>query len=157
VAGLISQMVTGLLTLAVLIWSYRYTAKVTREIKRADVLMEVNRKFDTLCKDREELAQKETGDSKYYYERFWSLQSQQFHYWLQGLVTDYVFSQWMLNRKHEFVVDAELYGIKFGAGWEYAKQGFRFHSDFVEFIEEIHKGTDVRVAMQKFKPKLQFD
>jgi hypothetical protein len=48
--GLISQIATGFLTLAVFILLSRYTAKVTREIKRADVLMEVNRKFDALSK-----------------------------------------------------------------------------------------------------------
>jgi hypothetical protein len=155
--GLISQIATGFLTLAVFILLSRYTAKVTREIKRADVLMEVNRKFDALSKDCEELARQKTGDSRYYYERFWSLQSQQFQYWLQGYVTDNTFYHWMLNRKHDFTINVALCGITFRDGWDQAKPGHRFDAPFVELIEEMRKGADVVVTMKRYKPKLQLD
>jgi hypothetical protein len=157
VAGLISQMLTGFLTLVVLILSYRYTGKLTRELKRADVLMEVNRKFDALIKDWEELARTGTGNPRYYYERFWSLQLQQFSYWLQGFITDHTFRQWMFARKNDFRVDTTLCCMSFSAGWEIAKQGFQFHSDFVDFIEQIRKSTDVIDAMRKHKHKLQLE
>jgi hypothetical protein len=56
------------------------TLRLTRRMKMADVLIECNRRYDSLCIER--LGAQCNADA--YYERFWNLQFEQFRHRKMG-------------------------------------------------------------------------
>jgi hypothetical protein len=89
------QILTGVLTVIVLFLSLR----TTRQLKKADVLIETHRRYDGLLASKDSLM---TGDAEAqqqhltsFFERFWKLQDDEFYSWREGLIGDKVYRDWI--------------------------------------------------------------
>ena len=115
-------------------------------LKQADVQMDCNRRWENLFNTRMQINSRKSvkGNApewtvREYYRQFWSLQSDQFLYYIQGLLPENVFVGWMCERELDFKQNEDLGGVTFAQGFElYGKEivdlaeNFRTIIDFVK-------------------------
>ncbi len=102
------------------------TIKINRRNKRADTILHCNNRYDELyklrisVKDMSPEAQKTAVHA--YYARFWGLKSDQFDYWLAGLIDVHTFFDWALSTVRSFKDKQPLIGndpsSSFKSGWQ---------------------------------------
>lgn len=122
---------------------------INRRNKRADAIMHCNSRYDELQKlkisiaDLRGQAQKTAVVS--YYARYWGLKSDEFDYWLAGLIDIETFCNWNALTLKAFKANAELAkgdrDSDFIRGWaELGKQDNAVPNPwFSEFTEELLK------------------
>ncbi len=149
-----AQIATGFATVYVLVWSLFHTSHVSHTLKKADVFIECNRKFDQLLVEYPHIQNER--DAMGFYERFWSLQRQQFEFWRNGLIPDEQYESWMLARRRDFSdVSSSFFnlgGKSFLEAWQQVRVNFEVPiPKFTALINSIHSGMDVKVAMRNAK------
>lgn|GEM_PF-2572159 len=82
------------------------TIQINRRNKRADTILHCNVRYDELYKLRISIRDM-TGDARdtaihAYYARFWGLKSDQFDYWLAGLIDIHTFFDWASSTLRSF-------------------------------------------------------
>jgi hypothetical protein len=115
------------------------TNQLTHNSKKIELLAHFNMRYDLLLSLKDAGEPSETAP-KHYWERFWSLQFDQFTSWLAGFVDPATFDYWMVSRNIEFQKDEIVHGITYKNSWAKAKDGFSRHKHFDKFIEHIHCG-----------------
>ncbi len=81
------------------------------------------------------------ADPRIYYERFWTLQFDQYTYWRKGFVDLEVFEYWMENRYIEWQQNLRFGDMTYQDGFEAVKETLR-HTRFKKFMIELHdQGT----------------
>lgn len=144
----IVQIFTGFMTLIILFQSFR----LTKEIKKADIILEFFSRFDKLIDRRESInLSGATTDSKYYYERFWNLQHDEFTLWREGYIDDRTYSSWLNTRHEEYRANLSTGNKTYIEGWNDIKSAY-IDTDFQKLIDEVFAGraTD---AMKLYKRK----
>lgn len=99
---------------------------INRRSKRADTIIHCNNRYDELYKLRISIREMENeGRSsavRAYYARFWGLKSDQFDYWLAGLVDIHTFCDWLSSTLRSFKDNKQLVDglatTSFLYGWE---------------------------------------
>jgi hypothetical protein len=112
-------------------------------LKQVDVEMHCNLRWADLFKERLEIegtagASKAQEAAQEYYHQFWSLQNDQFYYYLQGFLPDDVFLDWAKERIQEFRDNKIIGGVPFRAGWgKYSVDFTRPSNPFITFMNDL--------------------
>jgi hypothetical protein len=149
----IAASIAPLLTVSVLI----ATLRMTKSLKRADVMNEFNRRFDALVEFAHNIEMKalqksnKTGQQDLsevdqlliqYYRRYFNLQFDQFVAYRAGLVERSIFEYWMQSRAREFISPtAAVAGMSYKDGWRiFDNNPSWVHHKFKDFMLKVHKG-----------------
>ena len=121
-------------------------AKINRKNKIADVVMHCINRYDAISRDRGMIT---TEDQAYgYFRRYFGLKSDQFDYWLSGLVDAENISSWfysILNsfeqEKHvQYIENGVMRNITFEEGWHISKSSHDApNAAFVRVVERIRE------------------
>lgn len=142
------QILTGVGTLILLFQSFR----LTRQLKKADILLEFFRRFDQLIERRESInLSGSTTDSQYYYQRFWILQNDQFTLWREGYIEDRTYRAWLDARHEEYRANESTGNKTYLQGWDSVKT-VSLDVDFQKFMDEVFAGR-ASEAMKFYKTK----
>lgn len=148
-AALGAYLVDNLLGIVTLVLAYlagHAAAKINRKNKIADVVMHCINRYDTIARDRVLIENKYQAYG--YYRRYFGLKSDQFDYWLSGLVDAENISSWfysLLNsfeqeKRVRYVEDGEEKWMNFYEGWEKSKSAHDApNAAFVRVIERIQE------------------
>ena len=123
IAAWIFQILTGIATSLILGMNMATTAR----LKRADILMECNRRYDSLMDTRHNLMAVDTPkpeDVNYFYRKFWLFQWNQYTHWCDGHVEDHVFKLWLNSDKERYEEKgwSSIGGVSFKQSWENVSQ-----------------------------------
>jgi len=151
----LAVIITGFLTLIVLFMTHINT----RRLKVADVISDNYRRFDLLLSERARLVELEANTKtrekqiKLFYIRFWNLQSDQFNFWLQGLIPERNYLSWLKVRQQEYELDVEIApDTSFRKGWDMVKKDHE--EEFQKFMESVfEKGPQKTLEDKKWRPK----
>lgn len=143
----ISSLLRALLPSATLIIAVAVgysAAKINRKNKMADVAMHCINRYDTIAHDRASVSSREEAFN--YYRRYFGLKSDQFDYWLSGLIDAENIASWSyatlngfeLEKKVCFVENGQSDCVTFNEGWE---ESLNLHdapnATFVRVMEKI--------------------
>lgn len=132
---------------------------INRRNKRADAILHCNNRYDELQKlkisidDLKEQAQQTAVKS--YYARYWGLKSDEFDYWLAGLIDIETFCNWNALTLKALKSNSELINgqknTEFKNGWQEigAKDNAvpnPWFSELIEALVEISSGDGLTVA-----------
>ncbi|EKQ71345.1 hypothetical protein OsccyDRAFT_0004 [Leptolyngbyaceae cyanobacterium JSC-12] len=142
------QILTGVGTVLLLFQSFR----LTKRLKKADILLEFFRRFDQLVDRREAInALGANADSSHYYERFWNLQNDEFTLWREGYIDDKTYEGWLAARHDEYHTNGSTGNMTYKQGWEYAKK-YNKDVNFHNFMQKVFDGNTPG-AMKIYKKK----
>jgi hypothetical protein len=130
-----------LVTAAILLWSI----KVAYDTKAMDMVAMMADRFYTLLALRQEV-RVGTTDEHYYYERYWRLQLEQYHYYRRGFLNRSIYRYWLGRRRAEWNQNEVLAAIDYRDGWAYAK-GILGDAEFERAMERAFAG-DIRGALR---------
>lgn len=89
---------------------------LTLQSKQADIVGDFNARFSRTWEMR--ASPDVRADPIVFYERFWSLQFDQFEMWRQGLVPEETFRCWFNNRYDNWVANKSLGDLSYQEGFE---------------------------------------
>ncbi len=131
----------------VALFAVRVNVMVNIRNKRADTILHCNNRYDELYKFKLEVKESEDEDRVHaYYARYWGLKSDEFDYWLAGLVDIETFTNWLFVTVMKFDGGTKPIGIKtaqmsFDDGW--LKVGYEDNKGtnvwFVDIIKAIRQ------------------
>ena len=145
------------------------TLRLTKELKKTDLMMDCNRRFDQLTELAHEINQKiferrlkdpgyapskqEQTEARYYFQRFFSLQFDQFNAYQQGVIDKKLFHYWMRSREREYVSSGvDVAGVTYPQAWDLLKNDKNWvNHPFLDFLNMVHDGDDLK-AMKKHGP-----
>ena len=160
VAQVVLQSITALGTLVVLVMivrTHRATLENQRLLRRSDLQMECNRRFDRIMdmRDKLEAADGELREVKAFYKRFWELQSDQYQFWINGWVTDEDMFCWVQWRHGEWVENPVLGKdeYSFRQSWHDSRERY-MEPGFAEFMDQVFS-QGARVAMDDARRRLE--
>lgn len=135
---------TGIGTLIVLYLSLKLNRRamlLAHQSKRADILSECNSRFSRIMEMRSN--PEVIANPKIFFERFWTLQFDQYTFWRKGFVDDEVFEYWMENRYVEWQQNLSFGDMLYQDGYKAIKDTLR-HTRFRKFMNELHdQGTKI--------------
>jgi len=138
------QMVFPVGTLVVAIAVGYSAAKINRKNKMADVAMHCINRYDVIAHDRSGVSSREQAFN--YYRRYFGLKSDQFDYWLSGLIDAENMASWSYATLNSFELEKHICFMKegkeecvtFSEGWE---ESLTLHeapnATFVRVMEKI--------------------
>lgn len=156
IIGLVLTFITSILTLVVLVISFR----LSKAVQKSNIWQIFNKRFEEILVLREEIeklfiantqsntpsnTQSNTPlDTKYnlYVGRFWSLQFDQYGQWMDGFVSDEVFAYWMACRWQEHKLNEKFCNKTFIENWEDWSSKAQRANPFVEYMRNIFAITD---------------
>lgn len=136
------------------------TILINRRNKRADTIIHCNNRYDELYKLRISIREM-SGDARAnavraYYARFWGLKSDQFDYWLAGLVDIHTFFDWYAStlrnfKENKLLVEGDQ-ASSFLYGWEgIGKQDNEipnpWFSEIIEALLELSRSDGMNKAV----------
>jgi hypothetical protein len=152
IVGALGSIVIGIGTLAVLNLSLKLNKKaiqLTQQSKRADILSECNSRFSRVMEMRSN--PEIIANPKIFFERFWTLQFDQYTYWCKGFVDQEVFDYWMENRYIEWQQNLKFGDMTCQDGFKAVKETLR-HTKFKKFMNELHdQGTKWIPVSEEYK------
>jgi len=130
--------------MSLLTWTIaRKAEQANKRSKQADVLSEFNRRYELVSQLRNPT--NVTTDPTEFYERFWSLQLDQFTFWRKGLVDDDVYRFWLKSRHQDWKNDRRLATVSWQEGFNNIMQSWA-SCEFQPFIDTVHKfGPDIAI------------
>lgn len=131
IIGGVATALTGAATVAVL-W---YTVRITRFSKQSDVLLQCTERFSRVWEMRAN--PQVVADPIVFYERFWSLQLDQFTHWKNGFIDAGVFDTWMKGRYREWQDNEPFGNMKYRDGYEKVIATWETPK-FKSFMLELH-------------------
>ncbi|MDP8568510.1 hypothetical protein [Methylophilus aquaticus] len=105
------------------------------QAKQSDVLLHCNERFGRIWEMRANEHVK--ADPFTFYERFWSLQLDQFTHWKDGFVDAGVFDSWMKGRYRQWQDNHSLGAMAYRDGYEKAVASWETPK-FKSFMHEVH-------------------
>jgi len=156
------QTLTTLLpfiTLILAVLSGHAAAKINRKNKIADVVMHCMARYDAIAQDKAKVKTRE--EVLYYFRRYYGLKSDQFDYWLSGLVDAENILSWFYsivrafetNKAVAYLSGASQERITFLEGWELVRDAHLAQdTTFVSTIERLRE-----IAATDADPKQKFD
>lgn len=131
VIGGFATAITGAVTVAVL-WQ---TVRIARFSKQSDVLLHCNERFSRIWEMRAN--PQVVGDPIVFYERFWSLQLDQFTHWKDGFVDGAVFDTWMKGRYRQWQDNTTFGEMSYRDGYEKSVATWETPK-FKSFMSQVH-------------------
>jgi len=129
---------------------HRESVEGLKLLKRSDLHMDLNRRFDRIMdmRDRVEQTAADTREVKSFYRRFWELQSTQYLYWNNGWVTDEDMMCWVQWRQGDWEENAPLGkdGYTFRQSWLDCRERY-LQPGFADFMEQVF-GQGAKFAME---------
>jgi hypothetical protein len=102
----------------------REQLKLTRDLQdkalAQTALIEFNRRFDLVLQIKFDVRR---SNVDYFYNSFFSLQRDQFRFWVEGIIPDEVFKYWIASRQRQYDENERLEGI---AGSDYRSNWDKF-------------------------------
>lgn len=135
IVGAIGSWVVGICTIFIL---YKTTA-LARASKQADIVMGCDTRYDVLWELRNDPSR--IQDTAAFYNRFWSLQLNQFFYWKEGFIPDDIYLYWLTQRNREWKLNRNLSGIDFREGWDIVKRDWQGSPTFEKFMSDAMTGN----------------
>lgn len=125
---------------------------LTLQSKQADIVSDFNARFSRIWEMR--ASPDVRADPIVFYERFWSLQFDQFEMWRQGLVPEETFRYWFNNRYDNWVANMSLGNLSYQEGFEKTVGTWKT-CEFKAFITSLHtNNTDIALRAFPAKPKM---
>ena len=139
--------------------------KLQQKLKQVDIMLHCQGRFnDLMYKDYLKIS--EEDDIYQFYDRYWLLQLNQFHFWEKGLIEDEIFKRWIQIRKNDFANNKK--DLKFSKinpnkdffytnGFDYAKKSLH-NKQFVNFIDilKYNSAADAFWALKKKRVMKKF-
>jgi hypothetical protein len=156
------QTLTSILpfiTLILAILSGYAAAKINRKNKIADVVMHCMARYDAIAQDKAKIKTRE--EVLYYFRRYYGLKSDQFDYWLSGLIDAENILSWFYsiirafetNKTVSYLSGTTQEKITFSEGWELVRDAHLAQdTTFVNTIEKLRE-----IAKTPLGPKEKFD
>ena len=107
--------------------------------ERLDINLKYN-KIKPLKNNKIEIKEKKNeikSHAENWWDRFWTLQQEQHHFWKKGCIHNDFFDLWMNYREREFFENYLTGGISIQQGWILAKNSSPYPDDFIEKINNI--------------------
>ncbi|MBU1293098.1 hypothetical protein KJ819_03495 [Patescibacteria group bacterium] len=136
----------GIVTLILAYFAGHAAAKINRKNKIADVVMHCIDRYDAIARDKALIENKYQAHG--YYRRYFGLKSDQFDYWLSGLIDAENISSWLYSllnsfeqgKRVHYVENGEEKWMTFHEGWEKSKTSHDAPNIvFVRVIERIQE------------------
>ena len=138
--------------------------RMQRRLKRADVSLEYQRRYDQLVYiDRLKIEKRWNsagknatrqsfvkGDAEAYYRRFWTLQHYEYTLWRAGFLPTDTFVYWATRRKEEIDANEALASVSYVKELDRAVKGYQ-GTDFSEFLRMLRE-DGVAAAIRAHKP-----
>jgi hypothetical protein len=156
-ATIIGAMFTTIMSVATVVILYltlklnQRILQLTWESKQADVFGEYNARFSRIWEMRAN--PNVISNPLVFYERFWSLQFDQFSSWRQGFVPEDNFRYWIERRYDDWVEDKPLGSMNYRDGFHQVVANWRAR-EFQDFMNAIHT-SGVDHAFQTVKSRRQ--
>jgi hypothetical protein len=141
------SVLIGVATISVLILTLKLNTRsqaLAKQSKQADVLADFNARFSRTWEMR---ANADIKDNPIvFYERFWSLQFDQFDAWRRGFVPEESFAFWANSRYDDWVANKSLGQMGYKDGFRKTVEDWK-DSAFLTFMNTLHKsGSTVAIA-----------
>lgn len=147
IVGAAASTVMGVATVAILYFTYRLNKRsqeLARQSKQADVIGEYNARFSRTWEMRANPNIVE--NPLVFYERFWSLQFDQFHSWRQGFIPEDIFYYWVASRYDDWIANKPLGAMQYKDGFQRTVGEWK-GSEFKDFMTTLHeKGVDKAIS-----------
>tara|TARA_R110000824_G_scaffold401771_1_gene615724 strand:- start:403269 stop:403940 length:672 start_codon:yes stop_codon:yes gene_type:complete len=155
------QMVFPLATLATAIAVGYSAAKINRKNKMTDVAIHCINRYDVIAHDRSSISSRE--EALNYYRRYFGLKSDQFDYWLSGLIDAENMASWSyatlnsfeLEKHVSFNYEGREEFVTFSEGWE---ESLTLHeapnATFVRVMERIQEIAHMKLSRKEKYAKL---
>ena len=135
----LAALMTSFILFASCIIAFR-AFRLQRELKRIDVVLYFQNRFNTLIYDNSDI--KTSEGVLAFFEKFWLIQKDQYRLWKKGFVDESTFLRWNAAIKRDFRQHRN-YGnispevqISFLEGWEKSKPAMQ-DKKFVDFIDVL--------------------
>jgi hypothetical protein len=145
IIGVILTFATAAGTLVVLFKTLSLTSRslelnaqsieLARQGKQSDILLQCNERFSRIWEMRAN--PQVVMDPIVFYERFWSLQLDQFTHWKDGFVDAGVFDNWMKGRYRQWQDNPQCGTMSYREGYEKAVASWETPK-FKSFMFEVH-------------------
>jgi hypothetical protein len=120
---------------------HKSSQEFAKQSKQADVLGDFNARYSRIWEMR---AKDEIKNNPIvFYERFWSLQLDQFDAWCRGFVPEENFNFWVDSRHDDWVADKSLGTMSYRQGFKETVGQWK-GSNFVTFIENLQKDGKIK-------------
>ena len=150
---IVLQVLTAIGTLAILaamVGVQRRTVESFKLLKRSDIHMECNRRFDRIMdmRDAIERTDADTREVRAFYRRFWELQFDQYVFWINAWVTDEDMHCWVQWRHGDWVENPVLgrEGYAFRQSWHDCRERY-MEPGFAQFMDQVFS-SGAKMAMQ---------
>jgi hypothetical protein len=146
IIGSFGSIATGIGTLIVLFLSLKLSKRsilLAHQSKRADILSECNSRFSRIMEMRSN--PEVIANPKYFFERFWTLQFDQYTFWRMGFVDDDVFEYWMENRYINWKQNLFFGDMHYQDGYKSIVETLR-QPRFRKFMDELHEQGTKMIA-----------
>jgi len=114
---------------------------LNKKLKQIDVQMKCQERFERLKFEVLPSVRNIIGQENAYYQRFWTLQFEQFQYYMNGFISEQIYWSWLrsieIDAEKNESIGMELYID----AWERVRQDFIVSNQkFVSLIDSVHKG-----------------
>lgn len=154
----IAPLVTSLISLVVSSAVATFSISVNRRLKAMDVVVKCQEQYDRIAFDARH-AVKTEEEAKLYYDRFWSLQWNQFEFWRDKHIGKDRYGFWMFCRNQEWKLNESIAGICYRDGWQWAVSHRNWQSTkFADHMEKVFSGTSpifVDYCKHSLRPNLR--
>jgi hypothetical protein len=139
------------------------TVMLAARSKQADILMECHRRHTdlvtkehtlrrTITRLRDEEAATDQPEIDEWFGFFWRQQDDQFVYWQNGLIEDYIYADWNESRLRDFNNNEAFLGkTTFRAGYEKVKSTW-CSNGFQSFIDELLRSNSAAATISARRP-----
>ena len=123
-------------------FAFRETFKDVILSPKVTVLIDCNRRYDDLYAMSYKIRYPDTSitelEAAAFYEKYWSLLSDQFEYFISGLIDPITYSVWIATKIKRFAVADDSIAHNFNQGWEKYGRNHNLESPlFLSFVKKI--------------------
>ena len=147
--SLIETFVTSLLQAATAFMLYK-SLRLSKDSKKVDILVSVTNRYVELWDRMEAARTNPQAPAERLYEKFWSLQREQFRYWRLGFIDVIDYRFWLKSRHEEQQKLKPIQDVSYRDGANAAIKDIG-DPDFSHFMDLVFRG-EIDQALTKYKP-----
>lgn len=115
---------------------------LNKKLKQIDVQMKCQERYEKLQFDVLPSVEDRIGKENAYYQRYWSLQFEQFQYYIGGFISDQIYLSWLRFRKMNAESNATVGNESYNDAWARIRESYlETDKRFVALIDSAHNGS----------------